>query len=81
LHVYENETNEKGQPGPPNLARGDQEEWEHRVVPTITDLSWIPDGLRNVYDAKKYEVGWTGAFTLPQPWLDMIAYNRWATIG
>lgn len=78
LHVYENERDEKGAPGPPKLLEGPTEEWETRKVPVVQDLSWIGPALWHVYRSRHESGVWLREeFSMPEPWRSMIADNNW----
>lgn len=78
LHVYENETDEKGQPGPPKIATGSDEQWEDRRVPVLESLDWVSQALWHVYRSKAESGTWfREEFSMPEPWLTMVVDNAW----
>lgn len=75
LHVYENETGEKGQPGPPVLSIN--ETYENRIVPTVTGVDWIEPALRRVYCHYSNYQEWPEIESIPEPWRTMIHKGSW----
>jgi thymidylate synthase len=78
LHVYLNERDEKGQPGPPRLDL-ENERYEVRRVPVVGDPSWIEPALRHAWEIQKEHDCWTdfAGMGVPEPWRSMIANKTW----
>lgn len=84
LHVYENENDDKGQPGPPRLAV-DGESWEERIVPALEEDVPVMLALSRVYHARAKGEDWLEVRglikgLLPEPWVSMIAEGEWRPI-
>jgi hypothetical protein len=78
LHVYLNEENEKGEPGPPVLDL-ENERYEVRRVPVVEDASWIEPALRHAWEVKTTHGCWTdfADMEVPEPWRSMISDRHW----
>lgn len=77
LHVYENETDDKGQPGPPKIVHPLEEVWEQRGIPTIGGLGWIEPSLNRVWNHYRDTGEWLHYGYMGEPWATMISKNKW----